>query len=309
MRRVFAAISHKGGTGRSVTMANVATCAALRDKRVCVIDLDLASPTFGAVVGLTHIATGIEEPAQAAQPRSVYDILRTEIADQNRTEHKNVDQALISMWAGTSFKGTGLENRRGGLFLLPGRRFQGDVFKAQELAPVLGRLLGRLTSIGFDLIICDLRSGASNPFAAFLLPEVERFVAGYVFHFRWTPQHLSGLRDLLHKDINFPGATLPLERVRFVRIAKMPPEFATDRRGFQAWLSQQDKLLKEEFDNICSFAKDFKHELVIGEIPLDPVLQWRETIITQKLVNDGIAKDETLEAFDALADAMIAMLQ
>jgi MinD-like ATPase involved in chromosome partitioning or flagellar assembly len=58
--KVFACISHKGGTGRTTTAANVAYRLALRNRSVCCVDLDLDSPTFGAVAGLRGMEQGAE---------------------------------------------------------------------------------------------------------------------------------------------------------------------------------------------------------------------------------------------------------
>ena len=46
------AISDKGGTGRSVTSANVAFRRALAGPNVAYLDVDFGSPTAGAVFGM-----------------------------------------------------------------------------------------------------------------------------------------------------------------------------------------------------------------------------------------------------------------
>jgi MinD-like ATPase involved in chromosome partitioning or flagellar assembly len=307
MGRVFAAISHKGGTGRSVTMANVATCAALRGRNVCIVDLDLASPTFGSIVGLDGVETGVPLGGHPTQPKSVFDILARMTSGEGEDEYRYVDHALLNMWKGSAFKGTGLDKKNSGLFLLPGRQNASDAFQPRVLAPALDKLLGQLAA-SHDFIICDVRSGISHPFTAFLLPQVRQHIAGYLFHFRWTPQQLSGLGDLLKRDKRIRDVQLPLEKVRFIQTAKIPTETVAGKLGLKGWLEQNEKGLVAQFDELKKFATDYKQDVVLGEVPLDPVLQWRETIISQRMVQDGIANSATLQAFDMIAEKMINMI-
>jgi hypothetical protein len=39
----------------------------------------------------------------------------------------------------------------------------------------------------------------------------------------------------------------------------------------------------------------------LGSVPLDPMLQWQEQLITDDDVANGIANRETRDAFDSLA--------
>ena len=57
---VFAA-SDKGGTGRSVTSANLAYHRALAGDDVCYLDFDFGSPTAAAVFDVSHARAALED--------------------------------------------------------------------------------------------------------------------------------------------------------------------------------------------------------------------------------------------------------
>ena len=52
MTKVIAGVSHKGGTGRSVSLANLSFQLFKRGKKTLIVDMDFASPTMGAILGL-----------------------------------------------------------------------------------------------------------------------------------------------------------------------------------------------------------------------------------------------------------------
>ena len=81
---VIAGVSHKGGAGRSVTLANVAYHLNKNSKaKTCLVDLDLASPTMGSILGLRKLAGGEVRTGTAQAPLSLYDILASGDAGAN----------------------------------------------------------------------------------------------------------------------------------------------------------------------------------------------------------------------------------
>lgn len=301
MTQVVVAASHKGGTGRSVTMANVATRLALKGKNVCIVDLDLASPTFGTVAGLKSIPAGVEAWGTAQAPKSIHDLLKACI-DGDRQAYRNVCRGLIDVWTGEPFKGAALGAAKGKLQLLPGKRLGGDGYTAEEMAGVIRNVIEEVViAAPADIVICDLRSGISEPFQAFSLPEfgLQDIVAAYVFHFRWTPQQLNGLSDMLSPQVR---EGLPLEKVRFIKTAVQTTTAFQDRTDFVNWLDRGDGELKSQFAGILEAINASEEDAVLGEVPLDPLLQWRETIITDALVDKGVALPQTVEAFESISE-------
>jgi len=71
-------------------------------------------------------------------------------------------------------------------------------------------------------------------------------------------------------------------------------------RGTQAlWLQTQNRKLKE-----LAAKNELGQSLVLGETPMEPVLQWREQIILDHDVTAGIANAATATAFSELADRL-----
>ena len=58
MGKIVSIHSFRGGTGKSNTTANLAAQAALRDKRVGVVDTDIQSPGIHVLFGLDEKKNG-----------------------------------------------------------------------------------------------------------------------------------------------------------------------------------------------------------------------------------------------------------
>ena len=83
---VFAA-SDKGGTGRSVTSANLAYQRALTGDHVAYVDFDFGSPTAAAVFDVPSALRGTEE-------RGLHSYLEGEVTEP----------ASIEFWYGAAFR-------------------------------------------------------------------------------------------------------------------------------------------------------------------------------------------------------------
>jgi hypothetical protein len=303
-RSVFAAISHKGGTGRSVTMANVAHALAVRGKNVCLIDLDLASPTMGSVLEIPKLETGVTDAYVPGEPLSVTDVLEGVLDRKRSREAEDIDAALVNVWSRSQcFKEQPAS--AGSFSFLPGRRWQGDKFDAQDMAPILDQVLGVIARRA-DIIICDLRSGLSEPFQAFLDDRLSQKLAAFLFHFRWTPQQLNGLSEMLSPEVM---SRISTDRVRFVRTAVMDADSYESFSPFGKWVSSSSRELEARLSKLTAAINVSGQKLLLGQVPIEPVLQWRETIITQRLVSDGIAQGATVDAFESIATAMIELAQ
>lgn len=71
---------------------------------------------------------------------------------------------------------------------------------------------------------------------------------------------------------------------------------AQPARGQGIWLRERD-------ERLARLAGDHRvgRGFLLGSVPLDPLLQWQEQLITDGDVMDGAANPETRNAFDALA--------
>jgi hypothetical protein len=128
-----------------------------------------------------------------------------------------------------------------------------------------------------------------------------------VFH-RWTRQHIIAAEGLVN------GATgiieLGVQRghdrarltesIRFVRTAVVDPnsEQLSGLRAEQvAWLRDTNQALQR-----MASARRIGRITTLGSVPLDPVLQWREQLITDwDTTIRQIANSATVDAFELIA--------
>ena len=128
-----------------------------------------------------------------------------------------------------------------------------------------------------------------------------------VFH-RWTRQHIVAANGLVfgERGLLDIGESHGRERdrfiddIRFVRTAIVDPN-APDLAGLRppqlAWLREANKGLQR-----LAAELDVGRSAMLGAVPLDPVLQWREQLITDSDVwARHVANQATIEAFDSIA--------
>ncbi|WP_026212080.1 SCO2523 family variant P-loop protein [Longispora albida] len=290
---LFAA-SDKGGTGRSITCVNIAYQCALRGMDVCYADFDFGSPTAGALFSIAAATRG-------TGTGGLHSYLRGNIATPAR----------LDVW--TESEQPALRTRpasAGRLTLVPGDRdgfeFPIDHEVERHCVQLLLRLLDE-----HDLVVVDLSAGRSFAMELALRvtagPELRDVLTRWLVFHRWTRQHIlaahglvysrNGLLDyakqLGHRDLD-------THAVRFVRTAVIDPRSDTlaNLRGEQlAWLRRCEQDLQELASQLGA-----GRTLVAGTIPLDPVLQWREQVLTDNdLYLTRIANPETISAFQDLA--------
>lgn len=294
MTRTLVGISHKGGTGRSVTLANVAFHLARRGWDVCLVDLDLTSPTMGAVLGMKGYEMGAE-PGSAHKPRSIYDLLYHQ--HEALTAVNSIDYALVDIWSASPSLRAAAPVNRPNLRLLPGRA---NINLGQLEFARLTEILSALNS-RFDAVLLDVRSGNSEVASALTDPAVDAEVWGWILHYRWTHQHLAGVRNFAESFFG-DGEGRFTNRVKMIRTA-VPAIGGTGTR--RAWVKQYDQSLQ-------SLLLDLPPELqqgAIGAIPFDSMLLWNETVLTEKMVDGDLADRATYEAFAQVAAKAATMLE
>ncbi|MHC3473318.1 SCO2523 family variant P-loop protein [Streptomyces sp. 7R007] len=291
---VFAA-SDKGGTGRSVTSANLAYQRALAGDDVAYVDFDFGSPTAPAVFDVPDVLRGVESgglhdylTGDSGEPARI-DVWR-------RTEHP----VLRRMPTGI-----------GRLVLLPGDIGGGEFAVDDDAVQRCADLLLRLES-EFDLILVDLSAGRSYAMDMILkvtaLPELRAIESRWVVFHRWTRQHVIAAAGLVFGDRGLLdcGATQGHDRerlrslVRFVRAAVPDPDSSLWSRVTPAqsvWMQKADERLRR-----LAAERGVGDSVLLGTVPLEPILQWQEQLITEEeVVGTQIATKDTLDALEEIA--------
>lgn len=294
---VFAA-SDKGGTGRSVTSANLAYRRALDGDDVCYLDFDFGSPTATAVFDTPNVKT-------EAEGRGLHSYLKGKTGEPLRAD----------VWSRTEHPV--LRDRPSGsgrLVLLPGDRGGGEFVTDEENLHRCVDLFLRLRR-EFDLIVVDLSAGRSYAMdlvlAATARDELRRVPARWLLYHRWTRQHVMAAAELVagRRGIVSHGVAMGHDRtallgaIRFVRAAVPDlesPQWAQMPPAQYTWMRQCNKRLEE-----LAASLDIGKSRVLGSVPLEPVLQMREQLITDEDVLDSkIANFKTRQALVELAERL-----
>ncbi|MBT3151211.1 ParA family protein [Streptomyces sp. CHD11] len=291
---VFAA-SDKGGTGRSVTSANLAYQRALTGDHVAYLDFDFGSPTAAAVFDVPSAMRGTEE-------RGLHSYLEGEVTEP----------AGIDIWRDTEHPMLrARQNQSGRLVLYPGDIGGGEFATGEEALERCTDLLLRLHG-EFDLVVVDLSAGRSYAvdlvLAATAHPRMRHVPYRWLVFHRWTHQHVIAAAGLVHKEngIVRGGVERGHRRetlqgnIRFVRAAVPDPEsplFSQISHAQQTWMQACDKALRR-----LAADQRIGDSVVLGTVPLEPILQWREQLITEDdVLSTQIANKETLEALEEIA--------
>jgi len=297
---IVIATSDKGGTGRSVTGSNVVYRRALQGGDVCYVDFDFGSPTAGAIFGISALTRG------TMTGKGTHSYLLGRSADVERCDvWQNSDRTSLRQRP----PGTGQ------LVLVPGDAGGGE-FSFQD--DVTGRCIDLFLRLHseFEVVLVDLSAGRSYAaeivIAATSSPALANVTTRWLVFHRWTRQHIHaanglvfGERGLLDigKDHGIKPDTF-IERIRFVRTAIVDPN-APDLAGLRppqlAWLREANRNLQRTAAEL-----NVGRSTMLGSVPLDPVLQWREQLITDSDVwARHVANQATVEAFDSIAKKMV----
>lgn len=291
---IFAA-SDKGGTGRSVTSANLAYHRALAGEDVCYLDFDFGSPTAAAVFD-------VGDAREETEDRGLHAYLIGEVSEPAR----------IDVWSETEhqvlrFPPAGC----GRLVLMPGDVSGGEFATGEEN---LRRCVDLLMTLyyEFDLVVVDLSAGRSYAvdmvLEATAQPEMSEVTARWLVFHRWTRQHVGAAASLVfgRRGIVAGGVDRGHDEealrnsIRFVRAAVPDPEsplWSQVSPTQSAWMRKTDDDLKQLASNL-----GIGYSQVLGSVPLEPVLQWREQLITDEDVLDSeIANQDTWTALSGLA--------
>jgi hypothetical protein len=294
------ATSDKGGTGRSVTGSNVVYRRALQGGDVCYVDFDFGSPTSGAIFGISALARG------TTTGNGTHSYL---LGRSNSEEMWDVWQHSERMSLRQRPPGTGR------LALVPGDagggEFSFDDDTVERCIDLFLRLHGE-----FEVVLVDLSAGRSYAaeivIAATSKPELADVTTRWLVFHRWTRQHIVAAAGLVYGERGLldigeqhgQARDQFLENIRFIRTALVDPN-TPDLAGLRppqlAWLREANRELQR-------LAADsyVGRSAMLGSVPLDPVLQWREQLITDSDVwARHVANQATIEAFESIAKSMV----
>jgi hypothetical protein len=294
------ATSDKGGTGRSVTASNVAYRRALQGGDTCYVDFDFSSPTSGAIFGISALSRGT----------------LTGSGTHSYLQGRSHSEEILDVWEHSGR--TSLRQRppgTGRLALVPGDAGGGEFsFEAATVDRCIDLFL-RLHG-EFEVVLVDLSAGRSYAaeivIAATSAPEMAGVTTRWLVFHRWTRQHVVAAAGLVFGEHGLLdiGETYGRERerfiedIRFVRTALVDPNspgLAGLRPPQLAWLREANRDLQR-----LAAEMDVGRSTMLGSVPLDPVLQWREQLITDSDVwARHVANQATIEAFEAIAKSVV----
>jgi hypothetical protein len=293
------ATSDKGGTGRSVTGSNVVYRRALQGGDVCYVDFDFGSPTSGAIFGISALSRGTT----------------TGSGTHSYLLGRSHSEEVWDVWQHS--ERTSLRQRppgTGRLALVPGDAGGGEFSFDDSTVERCIDLFLRLHS-EFEVVLVDLSAGRSYAaeivIAATSKPELTDVTTRWLVFHRWTRQHIVAAAGLVfgERGLLDIGEQHGRERdefinnIRFVRTALVDPN-TPDLAGLRppqlAWLREANRELQR-----LAAELEVGRTAMLGAVPLDPVLQWREQLITDSDVwARHIANPATVESFDAIAKSI-----
>jgi len=293
---IVIATSDKGGTGRSVTGSNVIYRRALQGSDVCYVDFDFGSPTAGAIFGVSALTRG----TTTGNGTHSY-LLGRSPAEELWDVWRHSDRPnLRSRPPGT-----------GRLVLVPGDANGGEFASDRAAVDRCIDLFLRLHS-EFEVVLVDLSAGRSYAadivIAATSSPGLRKLTTRWLVFHRWTRQHILAAHGLVYGERGLLDIGKEhgrdrdqfIDDIRFVRTAIVDPN-APDLSGLRqeqlAWLREANRGLQQ-----LAAEGGVGRSTMLGAVPLDPVLQWREQLITDSDVWDSkVANEATIEAFDSIA--------
>jgi hypothetical protein len=293
---IIIATSDKGGTGRSVTGSNVVYRRALQGSDVCYVDFDFGSPTAGAIFGISALNRG------TTTGKGTHSYL---LGRASAEEHWDVWQHSDRPSLRQRPPGTGR------LVLVPGDAGGGEFALDDATVDRCIALFLRLHS-EFEVVLVDLSAGRSYAaeivIAATSSQELIEVTTRWLVFHRWTRQHILAAHGLVFGERGLLDVAAAHGRdrdkftddIRFVRTAIVDPN-APDLAGLQppqlAWLREANQGLQR-----MAAERGVGRSAMLGSVPLDPVLQWREQLITDSDVwARHVANAATVEAFDSIA--------
>ena len=297
---IIIATSDKGGTGRSVTSSNVLYRRALLGCDACYVDFDFGSPTAGSIFGISALTRG----TVTGNGTHSY-LLGRSSTEEIWDVWQHSDRASLRQRP----PGTGR------LALVPGDAGGGEFAFDDDVVERCIDLFIRLHS-EFEVVLVDLSAGRSYAaeivIAATTSPALRNVTTRWLVFHRWTRQHILAANGLVFGDRGLLDVGEEhgrdrerfIDDIRFVRTAIVDPN-TPDLAGLRppqlAWLREANRGLQR-----LAAEMNVGRNAMLGEVPLDPVLQWREQLLTDSDVwARHVANQATVDAFGSIAKKMV----
>ncbi|HEY3866981.1 MAG TPA: SCO2523 family variant P-loop protein [Actinocrinis sp.] len=291
-------VSDKGGTGRSVTSTNLAYQYAFDGRDTCYLDFDFGSPTVGAIFDVGEAA------ARGVEQGGLHEYLAGQPTRLTR----------IDVWSASRRETLDRPPRAGRLTLVPGSLGGGEFVLDDDMVDRCAALFAQIDD-EYELTLVDLSAGRSfavdMALRATALQALEGVTTRWLVFHKWTRQHIVAADGLvfgaggLLDSAKAAGHTEERARgmIRFVRTALIDTASDTVRHLSTQqlnWLYSINGELEKMADS-----RGLGSTVRIASIPLDPVLQWREQLITGRdVASPPIANQATYDAFRELAAAL-----
>ncbi|WP_405487253.1 SCO2523 family variant P-loop protein [Nocardia sp. NBC_00511] len=291
-------VSDKGGTGRSVTSCNMAYRLSMKGYKVAYTDFDFGSPTAGGTFEISRIDNGLPDGGGLHDYLMGLCNIPDPLSVRSETDRTDLGQS---------------RHPSGRLVLFPGDR-GGAEFNTLE-PKMVDRCVDLFAKCEreYDVTFIDLSAGRSAALQLVLdatrKQELDHVVSRWLVFHRWTSQHIAAARALVHAEHGILKLGEALEHpegrlassIRYVRTAVPELHRARDLRPAQsAWLQRQHDALTR-----TSIRNRMGNTVVLGQTPVEPMLQCREQVILDVDVAAKIANPETVDAFRKLADRLV----
>jgi hypothetical protein len=291
--------SDKGGTGRSVTSSNIAYRSALKGRAACYLDFDFGSPTAGSIFDIAYALNGTKNGGL-----------------HSYLDGRNAVPQSIDVWAESDRPSLHMRPAGAGhLALMPGDLGGSEFPGTPDIYERCAHLF-QLLEEQYELSVIDLSAGRSYAtqiaLAATATANLQKIKTRWLVFHRWTRQHVLAAASLVYdkegiiatgKDHGHDPEELA-GSLRFVRTAVINP--SSDELG--GLRPAQIAFLRECDSDLIELAsrRNVGRSRLLGSVPLDPLLQWREQLISDNDVYDRkIANQATIQAFDRLAEDLI----
>ena len=292
------ACSDQAGAGRSVTCANVAYRRALLGDDVCYLDCYLDFRADSLVAGALF---QLEESIGRRRP-GLSDYLAGEVAWPTR----------LDVWSDSEREELRHPPRGAGrLVVLPAGGYGAGFSPSPERVQRFSELLLGLDE-EFHVTVVDLDGGRSPAMDLALIATagspLDSVVARWLVFHRWTRKQVIAAADLVHgeRGLLSTAEARGHDRQRFLRSLRLvrtavvdpgSPELAGLRPAQIAWLHE----VNGDLQRLAS-RSGIGRVYLLGAVPHDPVLQWREQLITDdEVALTAVANQGTVDAFEELA--------
>ncbi|MEY9934455.1 hypothetical protein ABH926_009123 [Catenulispora sp. GP43] len=293
------AASDNGGTGRSVTSCNLAYRISLMGRDVAYLDFDFGSPNAGAIFEIPSLERG-------SRDGGLHSSILGRTSQPARAEIRGVTER------------TELTERppgSGKLTLFPGDLGGAEFHVTSDHIDRVVQLFRKVEQ-EFDVCVVDLSAGRSAALDMSLhaVSPANRSkkadpVRLLLFH-RWTTQHVIAASGLLFEDNGIISCAVDagFGKSEFLRLVRTVRTAVPNSSAFGGESTpEQERWVVRSDDTLKALAKSrgLGQDMLLGTTPLEPMLLWREQILTDADVRRRLAKAETPRSFDNLAIKVI----